>query len=172
MKWHSTLLSLYKNIRTMYNYKTKLMKKLLFFSCVCWFFWVYNTGLFAQNDQFEKDVRHLLDINGSKEQFAMTSQQLIQQFKQQSHDIADSVWAVVKEDIIGPAFRELTEKMIPVYQKHFTHEEIKALIAFYESETGKMMVKKQPIIQREIMPFSQQWGRQLATDIQMKINGY
>ena len=147
------------------------MKHLLFFAAACFMFIGY-TSVLAQNDQFEKDVRHLLEINGSKEQFEMTSQQLIQQFKQQSHDIADSVWTVVKEDIIGPAFRELTEKMIPVYQKHFTHEEIKALIAFYESETGKMRVKKQPVIQQEIMPFSQQWGRQLATDIQMKINGY
>ncbi len=126
----------------------------------------------AQNHQIEKDIRHLLEVNGSNEQFEMVSQQLVNQFKMQNSGVEDSVWASVKEDVIQPAFKELNEKMVPMYKKHFTRDEIKDLIVFYESETGKMLVKTQPLIQQEIMPYSQKWGQQLATDIQMKISGY
>ncbi len=135
-------------------------------------FFGFSFQSFSQTDQFSKDVRYLLEINGSKEQFEMTSQRIIKQFKKRNRGVRDSVWTEIKTNVIRPAFKELNEKLVPVYKDHFTHKEIKALIAFYESETGKMLVKKQAKMQPEILTTSQKWGRQLARDIQMKINGY
>ncbi|WP_407936699.1 DUF2059 domain-containing protein [Kaistella yananensis] len=37
------------------------------------------------------------------------------------------------------------EKLIPVYTKHFTEQEIESLITFYHSTTCEKMVDKNPI---------------------------
>jgi len=42
-------------------------------------------------------------------------------------------------------YNELIEKLIPVYTKHFTEQEIESLITFYRSTTGKKMIDKTPI---------------------------
>jgi hypothetical protein len=40
--------------------------------------------------------------------------------------------------------------MIPLYDKHFTHEEVKDLITFFESSTGKKMLEKTPELTAEL----------------------
>ena len=46
--------------------------------------------------------------------------------------------------------------MIEVYSNHFTEEEVKGLITFYESDTGKSMVRKMPMIMQDSMLVSQE----------------
>ena len=45
----------------------------------------------------------------------------------------------------------LEEEMLALYDKHFTHQEIKDLIWFYESPTGKKIIEKSPELTKEIM---------------------
>jgi len=49
------------------------------------------------------------------------------------------------------SIRMLNEDMYALYDKHFTQEEIKYLIQFYESPTGKKFIKKTPQITKELM---------------------
>ena len=43
------------------------------------------------------------------------------------------------------------EEMAQIYDKHFTHEDIKAYIVFYESSAGKKMLEKIPEITKDLM---------------------
>lgn len=59
-------------------------------------------------------------------------------------------------DFMMAEVRELSKKlvneeMLSIYDKHFTHEEIKDLIRFYESPTGKKMLEKTPEISGDLM---------------------
>jgi len=47
--------------------------------------------------------------------------------------------------------RLVNEEMVNIYDKHFTHEEIKDLIQFYESPTGKKLLEKNPEISKDLM---------------------
>ena len=52
--------------------------------------------------------------------------------------------------------KELSKKlvnveMVEIYDKHFTHDEIKDLIVFYESPTGKKILEKTPEITKDLM---------------------
>jgi hypothetical protein len=44
----------------------------------------------------------------------------------------------------------LNKEMVPLYDKHFTHSEIKDLIAFFESGTGKKMLEVTPALTSEL----------------------
>jgi uncharacterized protein len=43
------------------------------------------------------------------------------------------------------------EEMVTIYDKHFTHPEIKDIIIFYETPTGQKMLKETPAITKEMM---------------------
>jgi hypothetical protein len=46
---------------------------------------------------------------------------------------------------------EMTQAMVPVYQKHFTKGDIDSLIAFYTSPTGQKVLQEMPEITGETM---------------------
>jgi uncharacterized protein len=46
---------------------------------------------------------------------------------------------------------ELVEVQVPVYQKHFTHADIDALVAFYSTPTGSKYLAELPAITSESM---------------------
>ncbi len=45
----------------------------------------------------------------------------------------------------------INEHMLNIYDKYFTHEEIKSLIKFYKTPAGKKMISTMPDIQKDIM---------------------
>jgi hypothetical protein len=48
-------------------------------------------------------------------------------------------------------FDEMTQAMVPTYQKHFTKADIDSLIAFYSSPTGQKVLRELPAIMGEAM---------------------
>lgn len=47
--------------------------------------------------------------------------------------------------------RLINEEMVLIYDRHFTHQEVKDLIQFYESKTGEKMLEKTPEIMKDLM---------------------
>lgn len=58
--------------------------------------------------------------------------------------------------VIIPA--ELTERMVAVYERHFTEAQLDGLIAFYESPLGQHLLDEQPAIQRESAEIGQKYA--------------
>ena len=56
--------------------------------------------------------------------------------------------------------KDLTEKMIPVYQRHFTAEDIDGLLKFYGSPLGRKVVAEMPATMAEGMQIGKQWGQE------------
>ncbi|HEU5403112.1 MAG TPA: DUF2059 domain-containing protein, partial [Terriglobales bacterium] len=53
---------------------------------------------------------------------------------------------------------DLVESMIPVYSKHFTGEDIRQLIAFYQSPFGQKVLREMPQIIVESNDVGTRWG--------------
>jgi uncharacterized protein len=64
---------------------------------------------------------------------------------------------------------ELAEMLAEVYARNFTADEIRDLIAFYKTPTGKKLLQRQPAVARASLAAGQQFGQQLVTDIQQQI---
>ena len=50
---------------------------------------------------------------------------------------------IVKEEF---SWKKMMPDYIRIYRETFTEEELQSLIAFYESPTGKMFIRKMPLI--------------------------
>ena len=59
--------------------------------------------------------------------------------------------------------------MVSIYSKHFSDEEIKDLIAFYKTPTGKKLIEKQTIISKESMELTMKYMPEFQKKITEKI---
>ena len=72
----------------------------------------------------------------------------------------------LKKEVFDVEVAELNKQLIPIYKKHFTQEDVKAIIAFYETPAGKKLAEQTPQITVESMQFTQTWGMGLFSKIQ------
>ena len=67
----------------------------------------------------------------------------------------------------GPGgFRDL---FYPIYHNHFTHQELKELIAFYKTPLGQKVLKELPLLTQEGMEAGSRWGTSLGPAIQERL---
>jgi len=129
------------------------------------------------------DIRRLVDAMGTKKivsgmfetQLQPVRDQLLVNLKNLPPDIdkqkiADRFIQMMKDRFDSG---ELSDLAIPVYAKYFTRDEIKEMLAFYESPTGKRFTEQAPAAIRDVQAaVSQHWRtvvipqiiRQLATE--------
>lgn len=119
----------------------------------------------AQTSDFEKDIEKLLSVNGSSAAYDLAFDQMVAQFKMMKTEAPDEVWKQVRTEVFDKEIAALTKQLIPIYKKHFTHEDIKGMIAFYESPLGKKMTDTTGKITTETMQMAQTWGMQLGGKI-------
>ena len=80
--------------------------------------------------------------------------------------VSEEKWAAVKKEVFDVEVAELNKQLIPIYKKHFTQDDVKAIIAFYETPVGKKLAQETPQITVESMQLSQSWGMGLFGKIQ------
>ena len=64
---------------------------------------------------------------------------------------------------------ELGALLIPIYDRHFTADELRQLLAFYRTSIGHKLLTEQPAIAQEAMATGQQWGQRLGYEIGSKM---
>ena len=125
---------------------------------------------FAQTDPFGADILKMQQINGSQGTTDAMFGQIVAQLKASKPEVPEAKWAAMKKDVFDVEVKDLQKMLIPVYKKLFTPEEVKAIVAFYESPVGKKLAEQSPQIANESMQVTQQWGMGLFGKIQAYLN--
>ena len=63
----------------------------------------------------------------------------------------------------------LLSRVVPIYAKYYTREDIQALIAFYQSDVGRKAVRTMPAVFQESMTIGQQWATEFMPEIQREL---
>ncbi|MCY3870420.1 MAG: DUF2059 domain-containing protein [Gemmatimonadetes bacterium] len=105
------------------------------------------------------NIKRLMEVTDASNLSMQIMNRLILTMQEGRSDAHKKFWADYMAEV-NP--NDLIEMIIPIYEKHFTHEEIKQLIAFYESPIGKKMLKVQPQIMMESIAAGEEWGKQLV----------
>ena len=58
---------------------------------------------------------------------------------------------------------EVIDRMIPVYDKYFTDDELIAMIQFYESPAGSRLLETMPMIMKEALRVSTEYLKEKIT---------
>ena len=67
-----------------------------------------------------------------------------------SSEMYDKYMKVTMEEAKNFTKKILDKEMLPLYDRNFTHEEIKDLVAFFSSSTGQKMLEKAPVLSAEL----------------------
>ncbi len=73
--------------------------------------------------------------------------------RQMTESFLDKYKHIVKEEF---SWEKMLPDYIRIYRETFTEEELQSLIAFYESPTGKMFIRKMPVIMDKTSDVMQQ----------------
>lgn len=139
---------------------------------ICIFIFITVTGAFAVYGQTkDEDIRTLLIITGTNKLADQTMELMMEQFQQIFPDIPDIFWTKLVEKL---KFEELLFDFIPLYDKYYTHDEIKQLIAFYETPLGRKLVEVSSTLAVDTMAIGQAWGENLGQEIvdELRNEGY
>ena len=112
------------------------------------------------------DIQRLMTLTGAGDMGIQTMKQMITIYKQNNTGVPDKFWDDFMAEVNA---EELVEMCVPSYEKHFTHDEIKGLIAFFETDLGKKMIEKQPLIMQECMEAGQKWGMKIGEQVAKKL---
>ena len=117
----------------------------------------------------QEDIRKLIVASGSAMATIQSVDRVLARYRQQYPDMSETFWKDAK-NTINPF--DYLERLVPIYAKYLSHEEIKSLLSFYESAAGKKLVQAQPVLSYEAMQTSQQWGKQTAGKMELQIKSY
>ena len=70
---------------------------------------------------------------------------------------------------LAPRFVDLTDEMARLYATHFTDQELKAVLVFYQSPVGKKLLAQQPTVVDDSMRFAQDWANKLSDQVIAKM---
>jgi hypothetical protein len=133
------------------------------------------TAGFAQTDAtYKASLKTMLQAAGSEETFKVAIEQMFDMYKKQSANVPDSVWSGFESEFLSTSIDQLVDMLAPVYQKHMTEADLKMIIQFYQTPTGKKYAEKTPLIMQESMQVGQQWGMKMGQVFQdkLKAKGY
>ena len=118
------------------------------------------------------EIEKLFRLTGSEKLMTQMMGQMVAAMTKGRPDVGDDFWNRFTQKM---DMHELIEKIIPVYDKYYTLDDLKAINAFYESPAGHKILSSLPQVMKESMQIGQAWsekiGRQAATEIQREKQG-
>lgn len=107
---------------------------------------------FAQ-DAFKNDVKKLLEASGTSAQIDVAKKQILPMIPE-----AKQAEFLKEFDASLPNY---FQKFYDFYMKEYTHEEVKAMLKFYDSPVGKKINSKAGAMAELTIAASQTWGVEL-----------
>ena len=125
----------------------------------------------ASKNTKEAAIRRLLDVTGVARMGVQVMDTLIDSFRKGSPAVPQQFWTEFRSEIRA---QDVVDIVVPIYDRHFSEDEVRGVLAFYETPVGKRLLEKQPVIMQESMQAGQEWGRILAQKAaaRLKEKGY
>ncbi len=122
------------------------------------------------DEALRRDIGKLLELTGASKQAIqmadMVSSQFLEIIRKANPDVPPRAIEVAKE-LLNEEFTKtfeapdgLTPELVTIYAKHFTHEDVLGLIAFYETDLGRKTVATMPLLMQESATVGEKWGQQ------------
>jgi hypothetical protein len=108
---------------------------------------------FAQDSSFKADVLKLISISGADGQINIIKPQILNMISKDKQENFSKEF--------DASIPSLHNKMAKIYMEVYTPEDIKGMIAFYESPIGKKMNEKAGELGQKTMQAGQEWGQEL-----------
>ena len=134
-------------------------------------FFVFSIAAKAQTSSKSQKIRQLLEVTGSGKLGVQVAQNLINQYRKSYDNVDSQFWDGLTKKL-NPD--ELISLIVPIYDKHFSEEDIDQIIAFYKTPVGIKLISSMSTIMQESMQVGEKWGQKISEQVleEMKEKGY
>lgn len=117
-------------------------------------------------DAKRQDIRRLLVITGSADMGLQMVDQMIANYQKHLPQVPPAFWEAFREDV---HLEEMIDLVVPIYEKHLTHQEVRVMIDFYSTPIGRRVVEAMPAILFESTEAGHQWGQAIGARAMAKL---
>jgi hypothetical protein len=121
---------------------------------------ITHFGFAQDNSAFKADIIRFLEISGATEPIRGIGEQIKMMIPEDRHE------EFTKD--FESTLPSLFSKIADIYMAEFTHDEIKQILAFYDSDLGKKVASKTGELMEKASVAGEQWG----LDLQMIMSKY
>ena len=113
--------------------------------------------------QYESDIIYFIELNGTMTQYRDATTQIIAIYKNNysSHNVPDTVWEEAQL-LADNTLEALKFDFVTVYQKFFTHSEIKELIELYNNPVAQKYISNVLPITEASQEAASVWSKNLG----------
>lgn len=134
------------------------MNKLALF-CVVLISWSLSTARADISPEKRTQIEKLLRLTGVEKLVGQMENQMLSAMKSQMPQVPEVFWTKFQQKMDT---HELMEKIIPIYDKYYSIDDLKAINTFYESAAGQKVVSTLPQVMQESMKIGQEWGEKIG----------
>ena len=117
----------------------------------------------------EAEIRKLLEMTGTVKLVNQMLKQMVGTLRDRASTLPPEFWDNLEKEM-DP--QKLVDKMIPVYDKYYTIDDLKAVNAFYQTPAGQHLLQVQPAVLKESMTIGQEWGREAGMKAVLEIQNF
>src|SRR5262245_33697472 len=117
---------------------------------------------------FKADIERLMELTGASklgaQMASLASSAMLDGMRKAQPDLPERLFTVLQEVLADEFTKGFTspDGMLPeyvaLYARHFTHDEVRGLLAFYATDLGKKTIKTLPTLAQEGATIGQQWA--------------
>ena len=112
----------------------------------------------------ERDIKRLLEVSGILDRLSHMQESLLNNVSMMVTapfpKVPDAFWGEFNQLIGKKEMDDLIDRVIPVYDKHMSHETVKKLITMFKTPFWDEWKEKMPQISREAGVIGSEWGRE------------
>jgi hypothetical protein len=112
------------------------------------------------------EIEKTLRLVGVEKLMGQMKGQMFGMFRQQMKDVPEEFWKKAEDKFDT---NELLVLIIPLYDKYYSTDDLKAINAFYESPAGQKVLSSLPAIMQESMNIGRKWGEEVGRRVQQEI---
>ncbi|MDZ8052599.1 MAG: DUF2059 domain-containing protein [Aulosira sp. ZfuVER01] len=105
------------------------------------------------------NIKKLLEITGTKTLSRQIINQMLVALKGEYPQVPQKFWDTFVAELKP---EDMTNEFIPIYSKYFTNDEIKQIIAFYQTPIGQKTLTVLPQLSRESAAIGIRYGKEAA----------
>lgn len=134
------------------------MKRLLAFAIIMMMAMASVAQAEIQSEK-RQEIDKMLRLTGMEKLMVQMKTQMIAGLKTQMSQVPEEFWTRFESKM---DMGVLLEKIVPLYDKYYTTEDLKAVNDFYQSAAGQKVLSALPKIMQESMAIGREWGKNIG----------
>ena len=128
----------------------------------------------ATDTAFDEAVDKVMEVSGSKTTLKAQFPLIMNNLRKMLKGISDDVFAKIEAKFQVVFLKRAVELYAPFYERYYTLEDIKGLIAFYETDLGRKVARTTPSLSRDLFQAGEQLGLMVLQSVveELKAEGY